>query len=352
MQKYSVSLEPNGQSFDVQRGQKILDAALRQGVWIPNSCNQGSCGTCVVRVQAGQVDHNDSPLSTLPETDRDQSLALACRAEACTDLSLEQEGPVEDIGQVYPLRDFTGTVTGLEDVATDTRKLTIELDERLGFAPGQYVSLGVPGTGVSRHYSMANIPESCGTSNVIELHVKRELGGLCSDNWVFSTLAPDDRVELEGPLGNFRCHDQDTDGGVVMLAGGTGLAPIYSILQSILAEQPDREVHLYFSVRTEAELYDRDLMEDLSARYPNFHFKPCLTRQQWDGRMGYATDLIPEEFATLRGWSGYVCGPPTMVTAGRRAFKRRRMSPRRIHYEEFLPARQASLASAPVGVGS
>ena len=155
-----------------------------------------------------------------------------------------------------------------------------------------------------------------------------------------------ERVELSGPLGDFRCADLDSDGGVIMIAGGTGLAPILSILQTLLAARPDREVHLYQSARTEGELYGQELLDKLESRYANFSVKPCLTRQTWDGRTGYASEMVIEEFSTLRGWSGYLCGPPALVEAGRQAFKRRRMSPRQIYWEKYTSAINEEVAVA------
>lgn len=339
MSKYTVSIEPNNQKITLLPNQTILDGSLRQGAWIPNSCNQGTCGTCVVRVKKGEVDHVDSPFTTLPISDRKQNLALACQAVACSDITIEPEITTLDAGPIHPLRNIYGTVVSLEDVARDTRRVRIRLDEPLGFNPGQHVELKVPSSGESRHYSVANIPEECGTTEVIELHVRREAGGMCSDRWIFSRLQLGERVDLTGPLGDFWLRDQETEGGIIMVAGGTGLAPITSILQSLLRLQPDREIHLYFSVRQQQDLYDTDKLRRLALLHPNFHFVQCLTREDWtDGRTGYATDFIPDDFSTLRGWSGYICGPPVMVDACRKAFKRRRMSPRRIHWEKYLPA--------------
>ncbi|MGD7003814.1 2Fe-2S iron-sulfur cluster-binding protein [Corynebacterium halotolerans] len=337
MNQYTVTTT-TGDHIQCAGDQSLLDAALRQGVWLPNSCNQGTCGTCTVRVVEGTVDHHDSPHVTLSPTDRTQGLALACQATPSGDIVIEPENGAGGTVATHPLRDFIGTVIAVEDIAADTRKVVLHLDDRIGFTPGQYVELTIPGTTGQRHYSIANVPGPEGMTREIELHIKRHPGGLASDRWAFGALSVGEQVEVSGPLGDFRCSDLESEGGVIMVAGGTGLAPILSILQTLLAAHPDREVHLYQSVRTEEELYARDLLAELAARHPNLVVKPCLTRQLWDGRTGYASEMIVEEFGTLRGWSGYLCGPPALVEAGRRAFKRRRMSPRRIHWEKYTPA--------------
>lgn len=330
---HTIAVEGTEQGVPCAEDQTLLDSFLRNGVWVPNSCNQGTCGTCKVRVLRGAVNHGASPDYTLPTQEREQGLALACQATPCADTVVEptrQDG----IGAEHfrALRDFEGVVVGLEEMARDTKRVRIALDEPIEYSPGQYVELKVPGTDQYRHYSLAN---SAGRDTEIELHVKRQAAGLASDSWIFRTMTLGDRVELKGPMGDFVYADADTDGGVIMLAGGTGMAPIKGILQCVLDDQPDREVHLYHSVRSETDLYDTAYFEGLAERHPNFHWKPCLTDQVWEGRVGYPSELVPEEFTTLKGWSGYLCGPPAMVEAGKRAFKRRRMSPRRIHREKY-----------------
>lgn len=330
---HSISIQGSEQSTACAEGQTLLDSFLRNGVWVPNSCNQGTCGTCKVRVHKGAVDHHASPEHTLPIQEREQGLALACQATPIEDTVVEPTHQSADGAKhFHPLRDFEGVVVGLEEMARDTKRVRIALEEPIEYSPGQYVELKVPGTDQYRHYSLAN---SSGHDTEIELHVKRQSGGLASDAWIFRSMTLGDRVELKGPLGDFVCADTQTDGGVIMLAGGTGMAPIKGILQRMLEDQPDREIHLYHSVRSEVDLYDTDYFEGLSDRHPHFHWKPCLTDQEWDGRVGYPSELVPQEFTTLKGWSGYLCGPPAMVDAGKRAFKRRRMSPRRIHREKY-----------------
>lgn len=345
MKSHTVTIA-TGEKVPCAPDQTLLDAALRQGVWLPNSCNQGTCGTCTVRVMEGTVDHRDSPHVTLSPTDRSQGMALACQATPCGDVAIKSEQAANGPATVHPLRDFVGTVSSVEDIAEQTRRVVLLLDEPLTFTPGQYVELTVPGTADRRHYSIANVPGEDGTVSEVELHLKRHPGGVATDRWAFGSMVLGERVELSGPLGDFRCADLDSDGGVIMIAGGTGLAPILSILQTLLAARPDREVHLYQSARTEGELYGQELLDKLESRYANFSVKPCLTRQTWDGRTGYASEMVIEEFSTLRGWSGYLCGPPALVEAGRQAFKRRRMSPRQIYWEKYTSAINEEVAVA------
>lgn len=336
MSTHTISLS-TGQQIPCRDDQTLLDAALRQGVWLPNSCNQGTCGSCTINVLEGKVDHRDSPHVTLSPTDRTQGLALGCQATPCGDVTIESQRVGNGDQKVHALRDFTAHVVDMKDVATDTRSLTLRLSEPMAFTPGQYVEINVPGTPEHRHYSVASVPGPDGTSEEIELHIKRQPGGLASCRWIFDSMIQGEQIALRGPLGDFHA-DTQSEGGVIMIAGGTGLAPILSILQTLLSSTPEREIHLYQSARIRDELYALELLEDLSDDHRNFHLKPCLTRELWEGRTGYATEMIVEDFPTLRGWSGYLCGPPALVDAGRRAFKRRRMSPRQIRWEKYLAA--------------
>ena len=312
--------------------QPILDAFLRGSVWMPNSCNQGTCGTCKLRVVSGSVDHGRSPENTLTRAEREQGFALACQATPCGDTVVERLDTAP-AGTVHALRDLVGTVSAIEDVARDTRRVLVTLDSPLEFSAGQYVELRVPGTDHGRQYSMANTP---GESKQLEFHIRRQPGGVATDGWVFGSLSVGERVEMAGPLGDFRL-DPDGEGPMVLLGGGTGLAPLKAMARQALTSAPDRAIHLYHGVREESDLYDVDLFQEWERAHPGFRYVPCLSDQSWSGRSGYVTDAFVEDFDTCRGYSGYLCGPPAMVDAGVKAFKRRRMAPRRIFREKFTP---------------
>ncbi|WFR73039.1 2Fe-2S iron-sulfur cluster-binding protein [Prescottella defluvii] len=328
---FSVSVGTD--TVDCALDQSLLDAFLRAGVWMPNSCNQGTCGTCKLQVVSGSVDHRSSPESTLSRDERAGGLALACQATPCTDTVVErrESAPVD---HTHVLRDLVGSVTAIDDVARETRRVTVMLDSPLEFSAGQYVELHVPGTDQRRQYSMANTP---GEAKVLEFHIRRERGGLATDNWVFNTMSIGDQVNLTGPLGDFRL-DIDGREPMILLGGGTGLAPLKSIARSALDLDPAREIHLYHGVRARADLYDAELFHEWERAHPNFRYLPCLSDEQWDGRTGYVSDVLASDFSSCRGYSGYLCGPPPMVDAGVKAFKRRRMAPRRIFREKFTAA--------------
>ncbi|BAH50344.1 2Fe-2S iron-sulfur cluster-binding protein [Rhodococcus opacus] len=320
-------------SVECRPDQPILDAFLRGSVWMPNSCNQGTCGTCKLRVVSGTVDHGPSPENTLTPAEREQGFALACQATPCSDAVVERLDAAP-AGDIHALRDLVGTVSAIDDIARDTRRVLVTLDGPLEFSAGQYVELRIPGTGRGRQYSMANTP---GESKLLEFHIRRQPGGAATDGWVFGSMSVGERVDMVGPLGDFRLDPED-ESPMILLGGGTGLAPLKSIARQALTSEPDRVVHLYHGVRGEADLYDVDLLREWEREHPGFRYVPCLSDETWSGRSGYVTDAFVEDFDTCRGHSGYLCGPPAMVDAGIKAFKRRRMAPRRIFREKFTSA--------------
>ncbi|MBB3050608.1 CDP-4-dehydro-6-deoxyglucose reductase/3-phenylpropionate/trans-cinnamate dioxygenase ferredoxin reductase subunit/phenol hydroxylase P5 protein [Prauserella isguenensis] len=326
-----------GNSVECGEDQALLDACLRAGVWMPNSCNQGTCGTCKLHVVAGEVDHGSSPVETLSDEERCAGMALACQARPRGDVELRPQG-TSAARTANPLRDMVGTVREVSDIARDTRRILLGLNEPLTFDAGQYVELVVPGSGERRQYSLANTADE---DKVLELHVKLVPDGVATHGWLFDGLAEGDEVDISGPLGDFHLppESEDDGGPMVLIGGGTGLAPLIGIVRTALRRHPAREVVLYHGVRGEEELYDGDRLTELAEQHPNFRFVPVLSHEPADGyREGFPTDAFVEDVSTARGWTGWLCGPPAMVEAGVKAFKRRRMAPRNIHREKFTPA--------------
>ena len=335
MTEHTVRLKTLETETGCGEGQSILDAFLRANTWLPHGCSQGTCGSCKMTVLEGELDHRGSSEFILTGQERTDGLALACQATPCSDLIVDPVADIADDGIVrHPLRDVMGTVTVLDDVARETRRLVIDLDEPLPFNPGQYVELLIPGTQIHRQYSMANAPSDTAK---IELHVRRTEGGSATDGWIFANMAIGDRVEVRGPMGVFGIGKPQEE-PAILVAGGTGLAPMKSIVLAALAEDLVPELWLYHGGRTKEDLYDIEFFRDLDATDERFHYRPVLSEAEWDGATGMVTDAVLEDFPSCKGYAGYLCGPPAMVEAGRKAFKRRRMAPRLTHQEEFTDA--------------
>lgn len=332
--KYTVRVTGQDVDLTVGEDQSVLDAALRANQWLPHSCTQGTCGTCKLKVLCGEVDHRDSPEYTLTTEERDSGLVLACRVTPRSDLVVEPMGAVDDRVPRHPLRDHEGTVVVLDDIAAATRRLVVELDEEMQFNAGQYAELLIPGTTLARQYSMANPPSE---TRRLEFHIKLTEGGAATEGWIFRSLSVGDRISLRGPLGQFHLVDK-TDGPVILIGGGTGLAPLKSIVQHALAEDLAPELYVYHGGRRKVDLYDVEFFRELDARHDHVHYRPVLSEQDWDGATGMVTDAVVADFASCKGMSAFLCGPPAMVAAAVKALKRRRMAPKLIFKEEFTVA--------------
>lgn len=331
---YTVTVEPVGKQVQCREDQDILDACLRNGIWLPHSCTHGTCGTCKADLLDGTVDYGDASAFALMDFERDEGKVLLCQACPRGDVTIEGDVEVEEGVEFAPVRDFGATVVELRDVARETRLIRLRLDEAMNFSPGQYVSVAVPARNCTRTYSMANPPSS---PTEIELHIRRTRGGAASDGWVFSTMAEGERVQLSGPYGRFVLRPA-REGPAVMIAGGTGLAPILSMIRHSLADPVARSVlHLYQGAREESDLYCVDELRALARLHSDrFVYHPCLSEQRWDGRQGMVTDVLDADFDRLHGHVAYVCGPPGMVDAAMKVLMRKRLFPRDIYREDFF----------------
>lgn len=331
MTSYTVHIEPLGAEISCREDQTVLDACLREGVWLPHACTHGTCGTCKAEVLDGDVDHGDASPYALLDSERDEGCALICVAKPRSDLVVEGEVDADEGVDVHPVRDYRGTVVSLDDVAPDVRRLIIELDTSLAFNPGQYVLLDVPG-GEQRPYSIASTPSQ---SDRIELHVKRTPGGLATDGWVFKSLQAGDAVSLSGPYGRFSFRPARTQ-PILLLGAGTGLAPLKSIVAHIAETGGEHDVVLYHGVRTVDDLYDRDYFEALAAEHDWFTYRPALSGDEWEGRTGRVPAQLAEDYPKASGNVAYICGSPEMVTDTMKALMKARLFPRDIYREDFF----------------
>lgn len=331
MATFTVSVEPLGSDIVCRDDQTILDACLREGVWLPHACTHGTCGTCKAQIVEGDVDLGDASSFALLDSERDEGAALICVARPRGDVTIEGDVDVEEGVDIHPVRDHAGVVAALDDVAPDVRRLVLRLEAPLAFNPGQYVLLDVPG-GEQRPYSVASTPAD-GTR--VELHVKRTPGGLATDGWIFKDLAPGDDVSLSGPYGRFSFRPLRTQ-PVLLLAGGTGLAPMKAMIAHIAETGAEHEVVLYHGVGTRDDLYEHDWLTQLEAEHDWFTYRPALSRDAWDGRTGRVPALLAEDHPRASGHVAYICGSPAMVDDTMKALMKARLFPRDIYREDFF----------------
>lgn len=322
---YQVTIQPSGHQFSVEDDETILEAALREGFALPYGCRNGACGTCKGKVLAGQLDHGTYSSNALKDEEKVQGRALFCRAKPLSDLSIEvkEVGAARDIMvKTLPCR-----VEKLERLADDVMRVRIKLpaNERLQFLAGQYIDFQLK-DGRVRSYSLANPPHD---DALLELHIRHVPGGLFSGQ-VFSTMKERDILRLKGPLGSFFIRE-DSDKPMIFVGGGTGFAPIKAMLEHAFAAHMDRQMVLYWGVRSLKDLYMAELPQRWLAEHPNFSFIPVLSEprpdDRWQGRTGLVHEAVLADFADLSGYQVYACGAPVMVDSARDSFVKTRGLP-------------------------
>ncbi len=302
-----VSVRPQGVTVEAEMGGTILQAALAAGIDFPNSCQSGNCGACKCKLVSGEVDMMPYSPYALSDAERAGGMILACRAMAWEDCEIA-------LIEAHPHRRIRARVAGIEKATHDVAVLRLVHDEApLEFTAGQFVRLEIAGL-EPRDYSMASRPGD----DVLEFHVRKVPGGAVSGH-VHDALKEGDPVVVEGPFGDCRLHD-DHAGPIVAVAGGSGLAPIKSIVETALAKGMDNPIHLYFGVRARRDVYLADHFRALAARHPNLRFEVVLSEEDAPGwRHGLVTEALNADAPDLAGAKAYVCGPPPMVDAAMRA---------------------------------
>lgn len=332
----NIRLENSGRSFDAAPDQPILDAGEQAGLPLPYSCRDGICGTCKARLCSGSVEHGFYASAALSEEEREQGYFLMCCSTALTDLVVDV--PFEEIGFAPSPMRFQCRVLRIDRVTDDV--VVLQLALRAGFTfrfrAGQYVEILRP-DGLRRSFSIANAPHDTGS---VELHVRRVPGGAFTQ-YVFETLREGDELTMEGPKGGFYLRDEHRP--VIVIASGTGFAPIKSMVQDAVKRKLDGPAVLYWGGRRLQDLYMTDLPIRWEERYPAFRFVPVLSEPDgmvaWNGRTGFVHQAVMEDYPDLSGYDVYACGVPAMVDAARRDLTQHcKLPPERFFADLFLTA--------------
>ncbi|MFZ5674881.1 MAG: NADH:ubiquinone reductase (Na(+)-transporting) subunit F [Pseudomonadota bacterium] len=318
----------------VAEGQTILEAALAAGIPYPHSCTAGRCAACKSKLHSGQVTLNPHTRFALTDEEKAQGLILACRALPEGDVSASWlgEAPADAAGPPQG-----ATVVALEQMTHDIRRLVIALDERarFRFTAGQYLKLTVDGA-PARPYSMASRPDE----ELIELHVRAVPGGRTS-SLIMSTLAAGDRVSVEGAFGSAFYRDAH-EGPMIAVAGGSGLAPIKSIVETALAAGKTAPITIYFGARAARDLYLVEHFRDLAARHAHVAYHAALSEEPASAwRSGFVSEAIAADHAILAGAKAYVAGPPAMVDAVQAVLSAQGVAPDDIHADSFFTPENA-----------
>lgn len=315
---FQVTVTPSGRQFSCEADETVLSAALRAGVILPYGCKNGACGSCKGKVTDGVVVHGNHQQRALTEDEAAQGMSLFCCAKPQSDLTIDARELVAN--DEYPVKKMPTRIAKLEKLSDDVMLLALQLpaNEKLNYRAGQYIEFLLR-DGKRRSYSMANTPHD---AEHITLHIRHMPGGLFTDQ-VFSTLKERDILRFEGPQGTFYLRE-DSDKPIILLASGTGFAPIKALVEQLIHTKSTRPVSLYWGGRRPADLYMDKLCQDWAAQLPGFRYVPVISdaqaEDQWQGRTGFVHQAVMADHADLSGYQVYACGAPVMVDSAKRDF--------------------------------
>ena len=305
---FAVAVRQFEEPLDVEMGDTILQTALRAGLQYPHGCQSGNCGACKSRLYGGEVEMSPYSEFALTDAEKDSGLILACRSVPWSDCEVAYLDQDEVVA--HPLRKLTCTVREIDHMTHDIVRvrLSIEAGGPFDFTAGQYAEVSF-GELPARDYSMANRPGD----DFLEFHIREIPDGAVS-GYANTQLKVGDAVSVDGPHGISYYRATHT-GPIVALAGGSGLAPIKSIVEEALALGAEQPIDMYFGVRDERDIYLEDHFRDLVARHANLSFTPVLSEPSGPTarRSGYLADVVAADFADLDGSKVYLAGPPIMV---------------------------------------
>ncbi len=329
---YKVTIEPSGHIFEVDKGEVILDAAIRHGLSIPYGCRNGVCGACKGKVVEGQVHYEGGRPDALSDTEVAIGQTLCCKALTDSDLVLE----IHEVtgGNELPVRRMPVKVAKMERLADDVMLLNLKLPEteRMQFLAGQYIDI-ILEDGRRRSFSIANPPHD---DAFLELHVRLIDEGEFTGH-VFNEMQEKDILRIEGPYGQFFLRE-DSARPKIFVAGGTGFAPVKSIIEHAIQEGATAPVYLYWGVRSRDDLYLSELPEAWQER-DNFTFVPVLSETRpddhWGGRRGFVHQAVLDDFSELGGYEVYASGPPAMVDAVREGVILKGLPKAQFYFDSF-----------------
>lgn len=313
--KHTITLSPDNETFEADDGESILAAARRQGFNLPHSCQNGICGQCKAEIAAGEFEQGEHAEQALPAEELAQNKILMCCCYPRGDIRLNVPG--YNSSKMPPVKTLPARVASVEYLH-DTAILKLDMPKKppFVFLAGQYIDILLK-DGHTRSYSLAGNPAQ---TEQLELHIRKREGGLFS-GMLFGNdplIKEKTIMRVRGPMGTFTLNEEETQ-PIVLLATGTGFAPIQSILLRLIEQQSQRQVHLYWGGRNEAELYYAEQAAELTGRLKNGSFTPVLSRadENWNGARGYVQQQVLRNHPDLSAHQVYACGSTAMITDAR-----------------------------------
>ena len=341
-----ISVLPSGRVFLAEAGEPMLAAAIRAGVGLPYGCKDGACGSCKCTKISGTVVHGEHQEKALSAAEEAAGYVLTCCGVAQDNVVLESR-QVTDEG-AFPIRKFPVRVALREPLAHDVMRLRLQLPpaEVFRYHAGQYVEFLLQG-GVRRSYSMANAPPTLPEAGGIELHVRHMPGGRFTDQ-VFGSMKERDILRIEGPYGSFYLRE-DSAKPIVLLASGTGFAPVKALIEQLQHSGATRPTVLYWGGRRPRDLYMDAWVQARLAELPWLRYVPvvsdALTEDAWSGRTGFVHQAVLDDFADLSGHQVYACGAPIVVDSARAAYTGQRGLPAEVFFADAFTSVADKLAA-------
>lgn len=341
-----ITISPSGHSCEARTGETILQAALNAGFMLPYNCRNGSCGTCKGKVLQGEIDRGNAVESTLLPAELAEGQALFCCAMPLTDVTIECrefEAPGE-----YKVKRLMARVRRMYEAAPDVMVIQLELpaNKRLQYLAGQYIDILMP-NGNRRAFSLANAPFD---DDFLELHIQRMPGGKFTE-YVFNGLRQRDQLRIEGPHGNFYLRDSPVGGPkhpVIMVAGGTGFAPVKAMVEQAIHRDLKRTIFVYWGARKPVGLYMHDLALEWASQHVNIRYIPVISdplpQDNWQGRTGLVHQAVLADCPVLQARDVYLCGSEQMTSAARFDFLQSGLAAEHLYCDVFSAAHDATLS--------
>ncbi|WP_460421060.1 benzoate 1,2-dioxygenase electron transfer component BenC [Pseudomonas sp. ZL2] len=334
MHKIALNFEDGVTRFiDATADESVADAAYRQGINIPLDCRDGACGTCKCFAEAGRYDLGQEYIEdALSEEEAAQGYVLTCQMRAESDCVVRV--PASSQLCKTEQASYQASISAVRQLSDSTIALSIkgEALSRLAFLPGQYVNLGVPGSEQTRAYSFSSLQKD----GEISFLIRNVPGGLMS-SFLTGLAKAGDSMTLAGPLGSF--YLREIRRPLLLLAGGTGLAPFTAMLEKIAEEGSEHPLHLIYGVTNDFDLVELDRLQAFAARIPNFSFGACVANPESQHPLkGYVTQHIEPHHLNEGDVDVYLCGPPPMVEAVSQYIREQGITPANFYYEKFAAA--------------
>ncbi len=334
---FNISVLPSGRSFEADAGETMLVAGIRQGVGLPYGCKDGACGSCKCKKLSGTVVHGPHQEKALSAQEEADGYVLTCCGTATSDVVLESR-QVTHAG-AFPIKKMPARVAQLERLSHDVMRVKLQLPaaDVMQFHAGQYIEF-ILRDGARRSYSMANAPHRLLESGapMVDLHIRHMPGGKFTDH-VFGAMKEKEILRIEGPYGSFYLRD-DSPKPIVMLASGTGFAPVKAILEHMQFMGITRDMVLYWGGRRPHDLYLDAWVREQQAAMPHLRYVPvvsdALPEDGWTGRTGFVHQAVLQDLPDLSGHQVYACGAPIVVDSARKDFTERAALPEEEFYAD------------------